>query len=842
MALFRLLPRALLFFLLIAMAATASRAALPPKPTPPAAKSEASGLPPGVKLSAQHIGADEKTGAIVANGAVTIEAGFGRIQADRITFREGHLVEAEGNVLLVWGNNRISGTRMAYDMGLKDDPDPEKRIARGVIENAVGQVDPEFYFNAQQVDTIGDDRVVLHDATVTTCTQPVPYWSFKVSSAKIKLEGYAHLFNLRPTIRKVPFFYLPYLLWPVKRERAPGLLFPEFGTTSQRGRFISIPVFVPLGPSADVTIFPEYYTIGGWAAGAKLRVMPNRDGYAEAEAQYIADQVTGAPRYRVLVKQTQSFLNGFRMVSDVDIVSDFDYFTDFVRNLTYASSPTILGRMSFTRSGPWTSILIQEQYREQLFADGSTLVQTTFPEIEWRGRSRKIGKSPIYFTYTSSIATIRQDSDRLQADYYRGDLAPTFSAPFSPRPWLDINPSVALRSTYWSKQQVLPVVVSDPVTVVNDDLWRNLVSAGVDIRGPKLVRIFETKPKPAQGDEPAVPASKYKNTIEPSVNYTYQQAFDRAADIIVYDEVDNFGANSNAVSYGIASRLIAQRPRAPQVPEGASGEKILVPEGDSGKLREAASATPEPGDSPGIGETGAIPTAPAPGAAPGGTPAKDEKPAPLEPVEVASFEVSQSYSFNSNASVADLDGHLATPSSVSHFSGVSFTGRYNPSRLLSFNLTGRYDTLFKAVSDVSLSGNYRASIAQGLFSVVYRPGLGFDEVCNHDPSDPDPDPNHCTFFTYPPKHDATQIRFQGNFGPIAGRIRLGVDGTYNVTPAASEVHLPYRRFRLEYYTQCCGFLTEYLVSEYSAFPRREFRFAVDLRGIGKLFDFNQANQ
>jgi hypothetical protein len=93
-----------------------------------------------------------------------------------------------------------------------------------------------------------------------------------------------------------------------------------------------------------------------------------------------------------------------------------------------------------------------------------------------------------------------------------------------------------------------------------------------------------------------------------------------------------------------------------------------------------------------------------------------------------------------------------------------------------------------------------------------------------------------------PAQGATQLRFQGNFGPIAGRIRLGIDGTYNVTPAALEKHLPYRRMRLEYYTQCCGFLTEYLVSQYSTFPRREFRFAVDLRGIGKLFDFNQANQ
>jgi hypothetical protein len=163
---------------------------------------------------------------------------------------------------------------------------------------------------------------------------------------------------------------------------------------------------------------------------------------------------------------------------------------------------------------------------------------------------------------------------------------------------------------------------------------------------------------------------------------------------------------------------------------------------------------------------------------------------------------------------------------------------------LSFNITGRYDVLFHAVSDVSLSGNFRQSMAQGLFSVVYRPGLGLDEICTlvQDPNFPnDPTKLICSY-TYTPKRGATQLRFQGNFGPIAGRFRLGVDGTYNVTPGPNEKHLPYRRFRLEYYTQCCGFLTEYLVSQYSSFPRREFRFAVDLRGIGKLFDFNQANQ
>ena len=829
MPFFRLFPPALPLLLIV-------MAAIAPGRARGADKAEASGLPPGVKLSAQHIGAVEKDGTIVAEGAVTIEAGFGRIQADRITFRERHLIDAAGNVLIVWGNNRISGTRLAYDMGLKDDPDPEKRIARGVIENAVGQVDPEFYFSARRVDTIGDDHIVLHDASVTTCTQPVPYWSFRVSTAKIKVDGYAHMFNLRPTIKKVPFFYLPYLVWPVKRERAPGLLFPEFGATAKRGTFMSIPVFVPMGPSADITLFPEYYTIGGWAAGAKLRVIPNRDGYAEAEAQYIADQVTGSGRYRVQLKQTQNFLSGFRMVSDIDIVSDFNYYNDFVRNLTYASSPTILGRVSFTRSGPWTSVLIQEQYREQLFSDGSTLVQTTLPEIEWRGRSRKIGKSPFYFTYTSSVASIRQDSARLQASYLRGDLAPTISAPFSPRPWLDINPTLAVRSTYWSQHQAPPLnppVPSDSVTVVNDAIWRNLLSAGLEIVGPKLVRIFETKPKPGKDGADPLPPLKYKNTIEPRVAYNYQQAFDRSNEIIVYDEIDNFGGNANGLTYGLASRLIAQRPRAAAEPLGRSGEKILVPEGESGKLREAPSAIPENPD-----------LQPAAIAAP------DEKKAPLEPIEIASVEVSQSYSFNANPSVADVNGKCiayfnvppADCPTTSHYSAVSVTGRYNPSRAMSFNFTTRYDVLFDAISDVSVSGNFRNGFAQGLFSVVRRAGLGYQRAV--DPVTGLPEAMDPLTGRFPLAHvsGATQLRFQGNFGPIADRIRLGIDGTYNLTPTALEKHLPYRRLRLEYYTQCCGFLTEYLVSKYSGFPRREFRFAVDLRGIGKLFDFNQANQ
>jgi len=765
-------------------------------------RAPASGLPPGVSLSAQSIRTDERDGALIAEGAVTIESSMGRFQADRVTVRDRRIVEAEGNVLVVWGENRIYGTRMVYDMGKKDDPDPARRIPRGTIENAVGQVEPEFYFVARRVETIGQDRVIVYDASVTTCTQPVPHWSFAVSKAKIKLEGYAHLFNLRPKIKKVPFFYLPYLAWPVKRDRAPGLLFPEFGTTNNRGEVVSVPVFVPMGASADVTFVGDYYTVAGWGGGAKLRAIPNRDGYAELQGSFIADQVSEEFRYRAVAKQTQSFINGFRMVTDIDVVSDFAYYTDFLRNLTYASSPTILGRMNFTRSGAWTSLAVQEQYREQLFADGTTLRQSTFPEIEWRGRSRQLGKTPLYLSYVSSFAMIRQLGSSIDADYWRVDAGPTLAAPFSPAPWIDITPTIALRETYWSQS----------LTDDGKGLERSLVGGGIDVRGPQIYRLFQKK------DDPK--ATKFKNTIEPRLVYTYQQAYDRNDDIIVYDEVDRFGFNSNTLTYGLASRLIAQRPRA--LPElQASTERILVPETDSSRLREAPSATTDLDAE---------------------TPSPDAPPVerPLEPIEIGSIELSQSYSFNSNLSVADLDADpVGTLESSSSLSGVSLAGRYNPSRNLSFNLTGRYDILFDDLSELSLSGNFRNKVARGLFSAVYRPGLGFDRAVGTDPDGAGPLPAPVIVT---PREDATQVRFQGDFGPLAGRIRLGVDFTANINPSESEKRLPYRRWRFEYYTQCCGFLAEYLTNQYTSVQRNEFRFAVDLRGIGKLFDFSQGYQ
>jgi LPS-assembly protein len=742
----------------------------------------------GVDLCARSIreGADRSYEA-EGDVTVTLKENGTRLQADHVRVA-GKEAVGEGNVLVAWQRNRIAGVRLVYDLESGD----------GTIDDATGQFVPEsstgraeFFFTARRVTKKGEDRVLLETAVISTCTQPTPYWSIAISHADVRLEAYARMRNVRFRAKQLPIVYLPYFLWPVKSDRAAGLLFPDFGSTLNRGNVYRQSLFIPMGDSADLTLTGEYYTRAGFGGGGRFRARPNAAGELDVTGFYIDDQVSGVPRWKYSYQQTQSFLNGFRMVADINQISDFAFYNDYESSINLVSSPTILGRLEFSRNGDWTSVNARELRREQLFSDGTSLVQQTLPEVEWRGRSRRLGRSPLYFTYEASLANIQQRSTRIDADYLRGDLFPTLSAPFSPFPWLDVNPSVKVRMTHWTESQAPPVNSTDPIEVLDTGLSRFVAGGGIELVGPKLFRIIE---KPGGRF-----SKRYKHTIEPRVSYAYQQTFDRSQEILVYDEVDQSIGAVDQIGYGLRSRLFAQRPRSrPALPAG-DGERILVPDVSGGPVRETSDTTPPPSES-------AQALQPA-----------TEPPPPQEPVEVASFEISQVRSFERDLSFADLDRN-GSNEAFSRRSPVGINGRLNPLPTVSLDVRASYDILYDRMSSLSLSGAYRNDAFRGSFSLVSRPGLAVGVA------------------------DSTQMRLATGATLWDGRVRFDVEGTYNPDPPAGEKKIPEQVWRLEYYLQCCGFLAEYLRRDFTGAERRDFRFTIDLRGIGKLIDWRGTQQ
>ncbi|NIM00878.1 MAG: LPS assembly protein LptD [Acidobacteria bacterium] len=767
--------------------------------SPPAEDRFALDLAEGGKIDFdQMIHSDD---GVILTGPVTIRSGDTRIQADRVIYREERYVTAEGNVLLVWQSNRIFGSRLVYDL----------KTGHGIMDDASGQARDQYLFWAKRAEKIGVDLIKLKNATFTTCTQPTPYWSFNVSSATIRLDKYARMWNPRLVASKIPVFYLPYIVWPVKDRRAAGLLIPEFLANQKLGSAVTQQLFIPLGQSADVTLLGTYYTDAGLGGGLEARWLPSRRGSASFKGFYINDQVTDAERWNFEYKQEQQFNNGFRMVADINQISDFNYYSDFARNLNVVSSPTVLARIEFSRNGPWASLNVRELRREQLRVDGSELIQQTLPEIEWRGRTKRLGKSPVYFDYQSSVAAIQQREEPtpclappctpsqlapLDADYGRIDVFPTFSMPLTPAPWLDITPSVRYRSTYWSQRTEEITLTTGDVTrvAVDSAITRGLFGANLSIVGPKLYRLFDRKD-----------GARFKHTVEPRISYGYLDRFDRTNELLLYDDVDQFNGSGANLNYSLVQRLFAKRPRTMPQPAREAMQPVVMADGTtSDPLAEGVS----PVDS-------------AVGFAP--TPPSD---APVEPLEIASLEFRQMRSFNNDLSFADRDGDGIDEAS-SPYSDLQMIGRFNPSQKTSIDVRGSYHILYEDLRDVTLSGAIRNRVSRTGFSIIFRNGLG---VRNTGTS---------TMPVFEPVRDDTQLRFDTGLNLFGRKLQVNYSTLYTARPPAGQSHLPDQHWRVAYATQCCTFVLERYTRDFSAgVDRRDLSFRVDLAGIGKLFDYS----
>jgi LPS-assembly protein len=741
----------------------------------------ASAIPKGLDVEWRGTLTQDEHGTATFDGPVTLTWGDTRIQGDRMSVRERRYLEIEGNALIVWGDTRIYGARMTYDLDTE----------RGVIEDAIGQTLTEYQFWAKRVEKIGADTVRLESATVTTCTQPVPYWSFAVSSATIHIDHYARMWNVRVRSGPVPLIYLPYIVWPVKQDRAPGLLVPELHSSRSRGAMYRQQLFIPLGRSADVTLDGRFYTEAGIGFGTQVRAIPHPAGRLDFSGFYIDDQVyaedrlVDGQRYQIAYLQEQKFLNGFRMVADVNMVSDPDYYSDYERDLNVSSAPQTLARLEFSRNGPWVSTNIRELRREQL---ASGLVQQTLPEVELRGRSRRLGKTPFYLAFESSAASIQQRVDTstgqppFNPDYLRGDLLAVVTVPWSPTTWLDITPQVDQRLTYYTQRQQ---TVDDARVVEDRSLARDLSVYGIELVGPKFARIFRPERPGAQS---------FKHAIEPRVRYGYATVFDEADDILSYDEVDRVNGNGEQIGYALIQRLFAKRPRAKVEPARGATESVFLPDGtalETSAAEPAAEAPAAPG----------APPAPGPG---GG-----------EPVEIARLDISQSHSFDEDLSRADTDGDGILE--TSKYSAVVIAGRYSPQRALSVDLRSSYDILFDAIRDVNVSGLVQSELARLRFSVVHNNGLGINTS------------------TGERVEDTTQVRTTAGLSFADGRVLLNADVAYNSNPSEGVGHFPDQRWQVQYATQCCTFLFERLTRDFaSSETRRELYLRVDLRGIGKV--------
>ena len=205
-------------------------------------------------------------------------------------------------------------------------------------------------------------------ATYSTCDIGRHIWEIrakKIDTDENLGRGVAR--DATMNIWGVPFFYTPYMTFPLNDDRQSGFLYPYFEHTGEAGYQVRMPYYFNLAPNYDATLDPRYYTLRGAMLSGEVRYLfPRSNGIFEFDFlpsdNYNDQKITpqsfdtqGMERYSYKFINNTIVWPGWSLNTNINRASDQNYLHDFGDDL-YSVSTTLLYSMIYLNgSGNWWS-------------------------------------------------------------------------------------------------------------------------------------------------------------------------------------------------------------------------------------------------------------------------------------------------------------------------------------------------------------------------------------------------------------------------------------------------------------------------------------------------------
>lgn len=485
------------------------------------------------QISAKRISYDKKNHVYEAEGNVRItsgdrliEAAWARLDADN------HEADLKGNVYLKYDNDWLRGEHVVWNL--------EKETGK-VDGGLIYFAENHFYVRGKEISKTGPGQYELKDGFVTTCDPQNPDWKVKYKEMKVDTGGIAWAKHTSFWARNIPLLYTPIIAIPVDKDRQSGFLLPWAGSSSLNGLQAEVPYFWAIRQDMDMTFYERYMQERGWMSGLEYRIANQTWGEGIWLGNYLRDQASkehladyGYPyvksdRYWIRARHSLELPYGIEGKLDLDIASDKNYLKEFKNGSTsYAftddlfrkmtgrgvlNDETILARentLYLNRRGDSSLLFMDAIYWDQLDRSIDQFTLQRLPELSFNVIPAWIDGLPLYYSLaTSGIDYWRQEGDT----GYRLDVYPRVNYPLHWKTYLDVEPSVGLRSTSYAvnweensrdtwQQRTLPDVKLELTSRLNRvypfKVW-NYVALQHGIR-PEIV--YEYQPKVKQNDLP----------------------------------------------------------------------------------------------------------------------------------------------------------------------------------------------------------------------------------------------------------------------------------------------------------------------------------------------------
>jgi LPS-assembly protein len=450
---------------------------------------------------------------------------------------------ALGNVVIDQGPNRLTGSSATYDLDTRT----------GELRQASASAPQGVYFTGDRIEKVGESEFVVEKGIFTSCSGEVPAWSFHLGHARIQLEDYAFVRNTSMRVKSVPVFYLPYMVWPTKTERASGFLVPKIGSSNDRGAYVGMAYYQLLGQSADATMFADLYSKDYLGVGTEVRYHPTEDTRGRVRGWAVDDGIEDDWRWKIRWDHdTRDLPWDLRAVVQYENYSDFEFFRDFERSYEQKAKSSIYSTAFLTRNdGPHSLNFLVDRRQNFLggFTEEDVIELRQLPELEYRLRPTRLGKLPLYLSLDGAAHYLGVDrpGGLVEGEYGRFNLAPQLRMPLSPAPWLSLTLTAGERFTWWG-DSLGPVGPAGESGFRGESLSRSVPTAGLEAIGPSISRIFDVE---------VGPFGKLKHVVEPRVEWGYADTYDEQENVAIFDEIDPAGG-SNLGRVALINRLLGK--------------------------------------------------------------------------------------------------------------------------------------------------------------------------------------------------------------------------------------------------------------------------------------------
>ncbi|MBU4376232.1 MAG: LPS export ABC transporter periplasmic protein LptC, partial [Candidatus Omnitrophica bacterium] len=373
---------------------------------------------------------------------------------------------AEGNVTLYQEGNTFTSDKVVYNFATQ----------KGELINGAMKM-PPWYGEAKLIQKTGDKLYQLNRSYVTTCDLAEPHYRIEAKTIKVYLGERVTMWNAFFLLGNVPVMYIPYYNHPLKDNMPQMDIVP--GYDKEWGAYALTSWRYFFHPDSKGHINLDYRSKRGLGEGADYSYKLDKFGTGYARFYYTHDREPPDAakkdrwraqwRHRWQVDQNSLMTAEYHKLSDKDLIKDFFYKEEYEVD---EEPPTYLSYVG-----------AKDNYSFEILADKRInrffTVTEKLPEAKMKIAKLKLFNfMNLYYQDSSSVARLNKNfADDLPGSASNNDYQATridsyneLSYPFRVLGFLNLNPFVGIRETYYSENPL------DEKNIV-----RNMFTSGAEL-------------------------------------------------------------------------------------------------------------------------------------------------------------------------------------------------------------------------------------------------------------------------------------------------------------------------------------------------------------------------